>query len=118
MLQITPQHKLCIAINHSDFRCGIDGLACLCKQQLQRDPFNGHIFIFRNRRKTSIKILNYDGNGFWLCQKRFSKGKLKWWPTTIYQADNIRAIELAIMLQQGHPFDVSIPFDWRKPEDD
>ncbi|MCX7338050.1 MAG: IS66 family insertion sequence element accessory protein TnpB [Alphaproteobacteria bacterium] len=82
MLQITPQHRLKLAIVPVDFRKGIDGLVALCKRALEDDPFSGTIFAFRNRSGTSIKLLVYDGSGFWLCQKRFSKGKLAWWPAS------------------------------------
>lgn len=114
MLQITPQHKLHIAIQPIDFRCGIDSLRAVCQQQLQLDPFSGNLFIFCNTNKTAIKVLIYDGNGFWLCHKRFSQGKLKWWPNNSIEANNIRAIELVIMLQQGHPFDAKMPLAWRQ----
>lgn len=113
MLQITPHHQLFVAIEPIDFRRGIDGLGALCKQQWQEDPFNGHLFVFRNRRATSVKILIYDGNGFWLCQKRFSSGKLKWWPHTAEEAASVRAIELVVMLQQGNPMEANVPSDWR-----
>ena len=66
-----------------------------------------------NKRGTAIKVLIYDGNGFWLCQKRFSSGKLKWWPTTQSQAIAICAVELLIILQQGNPQEVSVPDNWR-----
>jgi len=51
-----------------DFRKGIDGLAGVCRQKLAQDPFAGHLFVFRNRRATAIKILCYDTQGFWCCQ--------------------------------------------------
>jgi transposase len=114
MLQITPQHQLFIAVEPVDFRRGIDGLRAMCQQQWQDDPFSGHLFIFCNRHLTSVKLLIYDGNGFWLCQKRFSSGKLKWWPRTTEEASTIRAVELVIMLQQGNPQEVRVPEDWRR----
>ena len=49
---------------------GIDGLAALCQKVLAHDPFTGTVFVFRNRRATAIKVLVYDGQGFWLCQKK------------------------------------------------
>jgi transposase len=113
MLQITPKHKLHFAIKAIDFRRGIDGLIALCQQQLQEDPFNGNLFIFRNSRSTGVKILVYENNGFWLCYKRFSQGKLKWWPTDDKAATNVRAIELLIMLQQGEPAETKVPLGWR-----
>jgi transposase len=117
MLQITPQHKLLIAVQPIDFRKGIDGLKALCQQQWQDDPFSGHLFIFRNRSSTAIKLLVYDGNGFWLCYKRFSSGKMRWWPSTQQDADTIRAVELVIMLQQGNPVEAHVPADWRRLPD-
>lgn len=76
MIQITPQMKILVAIEAVDGRKGIDSLARLCEEKLQADPFSGCLFLFRSRRSTSIRILVYDGQGFWLAQKRLSKGAL------------------------------------------
>lgn len=103
-----------MAIEPVDFRRGIDGLSALCKKQWQESPFSGHLFVFRNRAATSLKILVYDGNGFWLCQKRFSAGKLRWWPRSAEEASSVRAIELLVMLQQGNPMETRLPVDWRR----
>ena len=112
MLNITPQHRLFIAVGFVDSRRGIDGLKALCERQGQENPFAGHLFIFRNRSGTSVKLLTYDGGGFWLCQKRFSSGKLAWWPTTDSEARSLRAIELMVMLQQGNPRAANVPVAW------
>ena len=69
MLQITPQMRILVAIEPADFRRGIDGLARVCREVLQEDPFGGWVFVFRNRRATAVKVLVYDGQGFWLCHK-------------------------------------------------
>ena len=61
MIQLTPQMRILLAVAPADFRRGIDGLARLCRELLQSDPFSGAAFIFRNRRATAIKILLYDG---------------------------------------------------------
>jgi transposase len=113
MLQITPQHRLFICIEPADFRRGIDGLAASCRNELDADPFSGCFFIFRNKRGTSIKVLVFDGNGFFLCQKRFSKGKVQRWPQTECEAKSLRAVDLLIMLQQGDPQAAAVPSDWR-----
>ena len=68
MIQITPQMKILLAVHPVDFRKGIDGLAGICRSVMGADPFSGCIFAFRNRRKTTIKLLTYDGQGFWLFQ--------------------------------------------------
>ena len=88
MIQITPQMRVLVAVEPADFRRGIDGLARLCRERLCADPFSGCLFVFRNRRATAVKILVYDGQGFWLCQKRLSAGKFRWWPTRT--ADGVR----------------------------
>jgi transposase len=82
MLAVTPHMKVLVAVEPADFRNGIDGLAQHCKQALGQDPFAGAVFCFRNRRGTAIKVLVYDGQGFWLCHKRLSKGRFRWWPTS------------------------------------
>jgi transposase len=64
MIQITPQMRVVAAVEPVDFRCGIDGLARLCKELLKHDPFNGWVFVFRNRAAKALKILVYDGQGF------------------------------------------------------
>jgi hypothetical protein len=80
MIQITPQMRILVAVEAVDGRKGIDSLARLCQERLQTDPFSGCLFVFRSRRGTAIRILVYDGQGFWLAQKRLSKGRFRWWP--------------------------------------
>jgi transposase len=114
MLQLTPQSKIFLAIQFVDFRRGIDGLAALCRQKLLHDPFSGAIFLFRNRSGSAIKILVYDGQGFWLCQKRLSKGKFIWWPKNDNDTHCLSVSELQILLWNGDPTKAQIPEAWRK----
>lgn len=81
MIQITPQMRVLVAIEPVDFRRGIDGLAQVCRAVLREDPMSGAVLVFRNRQAKAIKILVYDGQGFWLCQKRLSSGKFRHWPS-------------------------------------
>lgn len=103
MLAITPQHRLFLYFESIDFRKGIDGIIGVCLKKCEQDPFKGGLFIFRNKQGTAIKILAYDGTGFWLCHKRFSNGKLAWWPKNLAQAQAISAVELTILINQGKP---------------
>ena len=80
MIQLTPHMRILVAVEPADFRKGIDGLARVCREQLRQDPFRGILFVFRNRRATAVKILGYDGQGWWLCQKRLSKVRFRWRP--------------------------------------
>lgn len=114
MLQITAHHKILLALGPTDFRKGIDSLVAESIKNFACDPMNGAVFVFANRRRVSVKLLVYDGNGFWLCQKRFSSGKLKWWPTTQEQALCLQASELQVILAQGIPTQINIPKTWRK----
>ena len=118
MLQITPQMKILVAVEPADFRRGIDGLAALCKASLGRDPFAGTVFVFRNRRATAIKVLVYDGQGFWLCHKRLSSGRFRWWPA---QADpsedqatqSLAAHQLTVLFSAGNPNRTAAAPEWR-----
>jgi len=80
MIQVTPQMRILVAVEPADFRRGIDGLARLCREELAQDPFSGAAFVFRNRRRTSIRVLVYDGQGYWLATKRLSTGRFRFWP--------------------------------------
>ena len=60
MIQITPQMRILVAVDAQDFRKGIDGLARICREVLEADPFGGTLVVFRNRRGTAIKCLVYD----------------------------------------------------------
>ena len=114
MIQITPQMRILVAVEPADFRRGIDGLAALCRQRLGADPMDGALFVFRNRRGTSLKLLGYDGQGFWLCQKRLSQGRLNWWPTSSQASERLSARELQILLWNGNPKAVELAEDWRR----
>lgn len=72
MIQLTPQTRIFVAVEDADFRKGIDGLCGLCRSVLKKDPFTGAVFVFRNRRRTALKILAYDGQGYWLCHNHLS----------------------------------------------
>jgi len=116
MIQITPQMRILVAVEPVDFRCGIDGLAQLCRQRLQDDPFSGCVFVFRNRRGTAIKALVYDGQGYWLCHKRLSSGRFRWWPARGQAGEAARKLashQLQVLLSAGNPAGTQAAPDWR-----
>jgi len=114
MIQLTPHMKVLVAIEPVDFRGGIDGLARLCRQTLRVDPMSGAVFVFRNRRLTGVRILIYDGQGFWLCYKRLSAGRFKYWPKSEHEpAKRLRALELSVLLSSGDPCSIDAAPDWR-----
>lgn len=114
MLAVTPQMRILVAVEPADFRKQIDGLVRLCKESLKQDPFTGTVFCFRNRRATAIKILVYDGQGFWLCHKRLSSGKFSWWPSTRdTTSQQLAAHQLSVLFSAGNPLRTAAVPDWR-----
>jgi transposase len=65
-LQLTPQSRVFVALAPVDFRNGIDGLAAVCRRAFGQNPLDGAIYVFRNRTGTALKVLSYDGQGYWL----------------------------------------------------
>lgn len=110
MLQLSPHTRIFVCMQHVDFRKGIDGIAAVCRNNLKKDPFQGAMFIFLNRARTTIRVLSYDGQGFWLCTKRLSQGRFKWWPN----AETIDARQLQTLLWNGNPEGAQFSADWRK----
>jgi transposase len=116
MIQLAPQMRILVAIEAADFRRGIDGLCRLCREELSSNPFSGTVFAFRNRRGTSIKLLAYDGQGFWLCQKRLSTGRFRHWPVSGGEGAKERRLlahELQVLLAGGDPAASRLAPEWR-----
>ena len=113
MLALSPSQRVLLAVHAVDFRKGIDGLIGLCRQQLGENPMLGTLFVFTNRRRTALKMLIYDGNGFYLIMKRFSQGKLQWWPDGVQPCHELAARELAVLLWNGNPHKTSWAPLWR-----
>ena len=115
MIQVTPQMRILVAVEPADFRKGIDGLARICKEELPRDPFCGWVFVFRNRRATAVKVLVYDGQGFWLCHKRLSRSRFRWWPVSNTGVGRtLEAHQLHVLLSAGDPDAAQVPPAWRR----
>lgn len=115
MISITAHMRILLAVEPADFRKGIDGLARLCRTALKSDPFSGAVFVFRNKKATALKILIYDGQGFWLCQKRLSKGRFDWWPCNVSTAlSPLDAHELQLLLWNGDPTGAAVAPHWKK----
>ena len=116
MIQITPQMRVWVVIEPVDFRKGMDGLAQVVRERLERDPFGGAVFMFRNRRRTAVRALVYDGSGLWLCTKRLSTGRFEFWPRSTEEARCSRALlahQVATLLAGGNFERVQAPPPWR-----
>lgn len=114
MIAVPAHVRILVAVQPVDFRRGIDGLAQICRQALQTNPMDGAIFVFVNRRATSVKLLSYDGQGFWLAQKRLSAGQFKHWPKDASQAAQLlESSQLHVLLRGGDPQSVHTAPCWR-----
>lgn len=115
MIQLTPQMRILVAVDPVDFRRGIDGLGRVCREALACDPMSGTVFVFRNRRATAIRVLAYDGQGFWLCHKRLSRGRFPWWPAATADRSGapLAAHELQVLISAGDPSAMRAAPVWR-----
>jgi transposase len=77
MIQLIPQLQILLACQPVDFRRGIDALAALCRKEFDSDPMSGTLYVFRNRRGTALKMLCFDGVGWWLITRRYSSGRIR-----------------------------------------
>ena len=114
MIQLTPQSRIFLATEPVDFRKGIDGLAAVCRQRLGDNPLEAAVYVFRNRSGTSLKLLLYDGQGYWMMMKRLSTGRFSWWPQSAATRVPLSARELMILIWNGHPDRAQMAQDWRR----
>jgi transposase len=78
MLSHTGFEKVYLACGSTDMRKSIDGLAAIVQQGFALDPFSPCLFVFCNKSRNKLKILQWDHNGFWLYYRRLEKGKFQW----------------------------------------
>ncbi len=116
MIQVPPNAQVIVMHDPVTFRAGIDGTAAIARLVLEREPMDGALFVFRNRRGHMLRVLIYDGSGFWLCTKRLSKGCFSAWPIGdgTSRSSALLARELQVLLWGGDPAKVAFPDLWRK----
>lgn len=90
--------RILVAIEPVDFRKQIDGLAAVCETQLGEEPLDGTLFLFRNRRRNSIKALLWTHGGFTMAYKKLEKGRF-WWPFGKDGKVRVTRAELAALLE-------------------
>jgi transposase len=114
MIQITAHMRILAALEPVDFRKGIDGLAAVCRQKLEADPFSGALFVFLNKSRQALRVLVYDGQGFWLCHKRLSRGRFAW--DFRFGEEKVRALaarQLQMLLWNTDPMKICSVEDFR-----
>jgi transposase len=90
--------RVYLACGATDMRRSIDGLSSLVEYSFKLDLFDGAVFVFCNRGRDKLKILDWDGNGFWLHYKRLEKGRFPWPRRDDRHTMELRAEELEQLL--------------------
>ena len=108
MLIIPAGVKVHLALGYTDMRKGLDGLATLVQETLKQDPFSGHLFAFRGRKASTMKVLFWDGNGLCMFTKRLNQGGFVW-PRLIDPGGivHLTPVQLALLIEG---------IDWRTPQ--
>ena len=102
MLTLPPSVRLFVCTQPTDMRRSFDGLARMVETILKRDPFSGHLFVFRNKRQDRIKVLYWDRDGYALWYKRLEKGVFQF-SANLQDGAELRAGDLAMLLEGIDP---------------
>lgn len=90
--------RVYLACGHTDMRKSINGLAAIVEGSFKLDLFDGSMFVFCNRNRDRIKILEWDGDGFWLYFKRLERGRFRWPDSDGSQTMTLSGNELHLLL--------------------
>jgi transposase len=90
--------KVYLACGATDLRKNIDALSVLVQESFRLDPYSDTMFVFCNRRRDIIKILEWDGDGFWLHMKKIEKGRFNWPDTAEEETMGLTRHELEILI--------------------
>jgi transposase len=99
MLSLPPSVRIFVAVDATDMRKSFDGLASEAQRVIAQAPLSGHLFVFFNRRRTMVKVLYWDRNGFCLVAKRLERGTF-WLPEASQNGVvEMEAAELGLLLE-------------------
>jgi transposase len=114
MIQVSASATIICMHDPINFRNGVRGTIGITRAILQKDPMSGAYFVFRSRSGTSLRILFYDGSGYWLATKQLSAGTFnKIWPKGSEVSSEMLARELGVLVWGGDPSNL-FPDLWRK----
>lgn len=105
MISLPAGTRIWIAAGTTDLRRGFTGLSAVVQLALERDPFSGHVFVFRGRRGDLIKVLWWDGDGLCMFAKRLERGRFVW-PQAKEGSVALTRAQLSMLLEG---------IDWRSP---
>jgi transposase len=90
--------KIYLACGATDMRKSINGLSAIVENSFKLNPFDEAVFVFCNRSRDRVKILEWDADGFWLYFKRLEKGHFRWSASGEESTMNMTEEELNILL--------------------
>jgi transposase len=106
MIGVPAGTRIWLVAGLTDMRRGFDGLASIVQERIGKEPFGGHVFVFRGKRGDLVKLLWWDGDGLCLFAKRLERGRFIW-PQAKEGAIHLSAAQLSMLLEG---------IDWRRPE--
>src|SRR3989441_10533945 len=98
MLSLTLPGRVFLCTLPTDMRKSFDSLTGLVRQQLGQDPLSGHLFVFRSKRGDRVKLLYWDTDGLAIWYKRLEEGTFRFPAATTGHGIEIRAADLAMLL--------------------
>ena len=99
MLSLSPTMRVFVAVTPIDMRKSFDGLSNAAREIADRDPLSGHLFAFFNRRRTMMKAVYWDRNGYALIAKRLERGTFVLPSGNARDVVEMEAAELALILE-------------------
>jgi len=105
MIGLPSRTKIWLAAGVTDMRSGLDCLAAAVQTVLERDPFSGHVFVFRGKRGDLVKVRWWSGDGICLLMKRLERGRFVW-PRADGGVVCLSQAQLSMLLEG---------IDWRQP---
>ena len=84
----------------ADLRKGFEGLSALVREALAQDPLSGALYLFTNQRRTTAKVLHFDGTGLGLYIKKLARGRFAaLWDDSAPASLSLTRTELDLFLQ-------------------
>ncbi len=97
MLSVGSNSRIFLVTGVTDLRKSFDTLSAIVSGTLGRDPYAGDLYLFCNRRRNRLKVLTFDGSGFWVAAKRLESGTFAW-PQSTEMTLDLTAEELWLLL--------------------
>ena len=113
MIALTASTRIYLYRSPCDMRKSFDGLCGLIRSELDADPLSGSLFVFVNRRRSMVKLLYWDRDGFMILYKRLERGCFKLPDMSVSEA-RIDRCQLNMLLEGITPKKVSKRYVFRE----